>query len=117
MARKGLGLLKTKDDFFEVKTDNDLLSESISRILLTVPGERVNQPEFGSNLKSFLFELDDALDEEIKVEIASVIQRWEPRVSLQDIILTKNIVEHRLFIKIVAINLLTSQNFEVDITT
>lgn len=71
-------------DFFKRKTDNDLIKESITRILLTSKGERVNNPEFGSNLQRFLFAFN-TLDsfEEIEEDITSSISRWEPRASIQ----------------------------------
>lgn len=68
-------------DFFKRKTDNDLIKESITRILLTSKGERVNNPEFGSNLQRFLF--SHVSFEEIEEDIETSISRWEPRVSIK----------------------------------
>lgn len=78
---KGIALYNL--DFFKRKTDNDLIKESITRILLTSKGERVNNREFGSDLQKFLFSHQDF--EEIEQDITKSINRWEPRVSVQNI--------------------------------
>lgn len=78
---KGIGLYNL--DFFKRKTDNDLIKESVTRILLTSKGERVNNPEFGSNLQRFLF--SNASFHDIEEEIFNSIARWEPRVSITNI--------------------------------
>jgi len=67
-------------DFFKRKTNNDLIKESITRILLTSKGERVNNPEFGSNLQRFLF--THTSFEDIEEDIVKSINRWEPRTSV-----------------------------------
>jgi len=75
-----------ENDFFAVNRDsNTSIKDSVKRILLTAPGERVGQPDFGSNLKLYLFEADYILRENIIVEIVNSITRWEPRVSVVDI--------------------------------
>lgn len=76
---KGLGFYG--EDFFTIKTDNDLIRENISRILLTSPGERV-MSSFGSTLKGFLFAPETALQDEVNTSIRKAIQRWEPRVEV-----------------------------------
>jgi len=75
-------------DFFKRKTDNDLIKESITRILLTSKGERVNNPEFGSNLQRFLF--SSASFEDIEEDIIQSLNRWEPRTSIQYIHTTRS---------------------------
>lgn len=81
---KGIALYDL--DFFKRKKDNDLIKENITRILLTSKGERVNNPEFGSNLQRFLFSSYSSITyEEIEDDIRRSINRWEPRVSVQNI--------------------------------
>ena len=48
---KGIGIYGT--DSPTIKTDVDLITENVTRILLTVPGERVNNPLFGCKFKTF----------------------------------------------------------------
>lgn len=65
-----------------IKSDTELIEEDITRVLLTVPGERVNNPSFGCQLKTYLFQLDVIMQEEVDSEIKRAISRWEPRVNV-----------------------------------
>jgi|GEM_PF-2780190 phage baseplate assembly protein W len=73
-------------DFFKRKTGNDLIKENITRILLTNRGERVNKPLFGSNLRGYLFENSNVLQEDVEEDIRQSIINWEPRVSIQSLV-------------------------------
>ncbi len=72
------------EDFFTIKEDVELLKESITRILLTVPGERV-MSSFGSRFKEFIFEPETVLQEDVNSEIRKSINRWEPNVEVQSV--------------------------------
>jgi len=78
---KGIGLYI--DDFLVIKKENDLIKENITRILLTSPGERVMNPKFGSKLKSFIFENDNILKNDVVRNLKQSINRWEPRVDIK----------------------------------
>jgi len=71
-----------KNDFLTIKTGNSALSESIERIMLTSPGERVNNPTFGCMLKSSIFDFSTYLTEDIIVNVTNAINKWEPRVNV-----------------------------------
>ncbi len=77
---RGIGIYG--EDTFTTKEDLDLYKESITRILLTSPGERVCNPLFGSRFKEFIFELDVIMQEEVNNEVVKAINRWEPRVTI-----------------------------------
>lgn len=63
-----------------------LIKASLRQIILTAPGERLWQPEFGCKLRLFQF---DNVSETAKSTIASMvmesIRRWEPRVKVDSI--------------------------------
>jgi phage baseplate assembly protein W len=81
-----------------IKTDIDLINESVYRILTTSKGERPYLRDFGCNLKSYVFEpLDSILFEVINKEIRDVLGKWEPRVGVQDIAVEKA-SEHTVYI-------------------
>ncbi len=62
-------------------TEHAHIQESIIQILGTSPGERFMRPEFGSRLKSLVFEAnDEVLKGLIRHTIVEAIQRWEKRV-------------------------------------
>ena len=77
---KGISFYNT--DFFNIKEGNNLIKENITRILLTQPGERINNPQFGSNLKSFIFDPENVLKNDVVRNLEKSINRWEPRVNI-----------------------------------
>lgn len=79
---KGIALYNS--DFITIKSDIDLIKENITRILLTLPYERV-MSIFGCRLREFLFEPNTVLQEELENEINKSISRWEPRVKIQQL--------------------------------
>ena len=73
-------------DFFVVKSNYDLISESIIRICMTNPGERPGQPFFGVGLKNRLFQpMDETTNQEIELDIRSQVETFEPRCSILSI--------------------------------
>ena len=77
------GIAALDNDFFSVKTDEDLVKESIKRILTTLPGERVGDPSFGCTLREYIFSIDKIMLEDITFVIRNAIERFEPRVTVQ----------------------------------
>ena len=66
--------------------DNAAITQSITALLLTNMGERLFQPEFGSDLRSLLFEqMTQDLTIQIENNIVDTFQRWLPFVALRDI--------------------------------
>ena len=93
----GLGFFNEK--FFTVKKNAKLIAESITRIVMTNPGERLNHPFFGVGLKNMLFEnFDEFVLDEIKTKIIDQIGQYEPRVSIADIDVTSDY--NKIFITI-----------------
>jgi phage baseplate assembly protein W len=77
--------------------DEDNVRESVRVILLTEPGERLMREEFGCGLKRFLFEPNTSTTRElIRERIIQAITRWEPRVTLQDVIVAADDENSRL---------------------
>ena len=80
---KGISIYN--QDFPIIAEDETAVKENITRILLTLPGERVNNPTFGSNLRTFLFEIESVMREDVEGEIRRAITRWEPRITIDEI--------------------------------
>ncbi len=81
---KGIGYYG--NEFFVIKSDKDLVSESIMRIIMTNLGERIDNPYFGVNLKNFVFEAnDDTTSKEIQNLIKSQMDTYEPRAYISNI--------------------------------
>jgi len=62
---------------------------SIKSLIRTTKGERLFQPDVGTNLNSLLFEpMHQGTSELIKYEIENVISKYEPRVKLNNVLIT-----------------------------
>ena len=86
---KGLGFYGKS--FLVIKTDFDLIAESITRIVMTNFNERTGRPFFGANLKNYVFEqMSPESLSEIESNIKKQIATFEPRANLKTIILTPN---------------------------
>jgi phage baseplate assembly protein W len=61
--------------------------ESIRLILATAPGERPMRPEFGCAVHDLVFApADSATAGQIAYEVRSALERWEPRITLTDVV-------------------------------
>ncbi|GAA2688535.1 MULTISPECIES: GPW/gp25 family protein [Actinosynnema] len=62
------------------------LVESIRLILATAPGERPMRPEFGCAIHDLVFApADSATAGRIAYEVRTALERWEPRITLEDV--------------------------------
>ena len=74
-----------------VSRDASAIKQSIVNLLLTNKGERLMNPEYGSDIRRFLFEpLDYGTAFQIKGNIRDTLERFEPRISVIDIKCTPN---------------------------
>jgi phage baseplate assembly protein W len=65
------------------------IQESVRIILATSPGERPMRPEFGCAIHDFVFAPADAgTAGQIAFEVRSALDRWEPRITVQDVLVT-----------------------------
>jgi uncharacterized protein len=70
--------------------------ESICIILRTRPGERIMRPDFGCGLDRYLFEPNNiGTLRLIQEEVKQSILRWEPRVTLNDVVVALNPADAR----------------------
>ena len=83
-----LPLRKGNNGYFEVSyTTKDQIKSNIKSLLLTQKGERVMQPNFGSDLRKCLFEpITQNLDSIIEDNITEAINTWMPYVTVESII-------------------------------
>jgi uncharacterized protein len=82
------------DDLQVVKDDN-AIKQSIRALLLTVKGERLFNNDIGTRLRELLFEpLDVGSASQIKREIATVLDDYEPRIIVNQILVEPNIQEN-----------------------
>ena len=62
------------------------VDQAIELILSTAPGERPMRPEFGCGVHDFVFDtIDAATVGRLETEIRSALDRWEPRIEVEDV--------------------------------
>tara|TARA_Y100001963_G_scaffold136202_1_gene198613 strand:+ start:693 stop:1103 length:411 start_codon:yes stop_codon:yes gene_type:complete len=86
--------------FQGTETMKETIKSNLINLLLTYPGERVNEPTFGVGLKNLLFEQDLDL-ESLQLKIQNQINQFVPNVALQDVSTGLSEDEHTLFISLV----------------
>jgi uncharacterized protein len=65
------------------------IAESIRLILGTEPGERPMRPDFGCGIQDFVFASADASTAgQIAYEVRVALERWEPRIDLEDVVVS-----------------------------
>jgi phage baseplate assembly protein W len=95
---KGVGFYNK--DWFSIKKGKDLLYESVIRILMTAPGERVMSPNFGAGINRQLFELvTPDLLQDLATMIHIKLDQYESRLFLIKEVQTE-FVENENIIKI-----------------
>ena len=69
-----------------VSKDASAIKQAIVNLLLTNKGERPFNPDYGSNIRSYLFEpLDYGTAAQIEQSIRSTLAKFEPRIEVIDI--------------------------------
>lgn len=88
--RLGSDLRFPIDGNFEPIAGMDLLIQDLQQLLLTIPGERVNRPDFGCNLRNQVWENIEVASAEGKAAIVEAIENFEPRVTVTNVDSTIN---------------------------
>ena len=58
-------------------------------MLLTTPGERIFQPEFGSQLKSIVFEQGEDIPNRIEEDIRSAVDKFLEYINIENVFTTQ----------------------------
>ena len=75
-ARGGLALTRGEED----------IEQAIELILATAPGEREMRPEFGCAVHDLVFDtVDAAMIGKLETAIRAALDRWEPRIDVEDL--------------------------------
>jgi len=108
-----------RNDFALTKNSTEQAQHNLKNLLLTHVGERVAQPEFGSRLRSLVFEqIDNDLPVKIEEEIKRSVTAWLPYINLIEInTLTNEGDQNKIFVEIkftTTLNPLTMSSITVD---
>ena len=73
-------------DDLVVSKDNAAIKQAVVNLLLTNKGERFFNPNYGSSIRSFLFEpLDFATAGQVRSSIKSTLNKFEPRIFVESL--------------------------------
>ena len=100
--------------FNGTETVTEQAKTNLINLLLTVPGERVNLPNFGVGLKTLLFEQNINKGSLIK-KIKKQAKYYIPNIDVIDVQITRNPNEHSIFMVIVFRSLLDNENDAIQI--
>jgi phage baseplate assembly protein W len=104
-------------DQWDFNTESDLLilESSVRMLLLTAKGERLMEPEYGTNIRSILFEQNiNGIESAIGEEIVSALTTWEPRLQLDTISVVRN-PDRSVTVNCSFLSKLSSQGFQVNL--
>ena len=83
------------------RSDEEEVKRSIRNLLLTDTGERMFQPDLGSNVRRYLFEnASEVTKNNLKESILNTIKNYEPRANVVDVVVTLSNDEHTYMIDI-----------------
>tara|TARA_Y100000592_G_scaffold97621_1_gene168764 strand:+ start:10 stop:417 length:408 start_codon:yes stop_codon:yes gene_type:complete len=71
--------------FFKTKTVLEQSKANLQNLLLTTPGERIFQPEFGSRLKSIVFEQGEDIPNRIEEAIRSSAGKHLAYINIENV--------------------------------
>jgi phage baseplate assembly protein W len=77
------------DGFTMIKTIKRLIRQNLKMLILTIPGERVMNPDYGVGLKTFLFSgFNASTYSEIDDKIRQQVRSYMPMITIDDIVFT-----------------------------
>jgi len=73
------------------ETVAEKVRSQLMHIVFTPKGQRIRNPEFGTDLIKFIFDQNDEMSwESVKTEISESVNRWATNITLRDIQVVKN---------------------------
>ena len=82
-------------------TDADAIRADLLHLLLTNKGERLYMPDFGSDLKKYIFEPNDSIThEQIKDNLNETIKRYMPNLIINDITFKNDSIEELIIVEL-----------------
>ena len=83
------------------KTDKDAIRADLLHLLLTNKGERLYSPDFGSDLKKYIFEPNDSITQgQIRDNLNETIKIYIPNLVVNDISFRNDTVEESIIVEL-----------------
>ena len=81
--------------------DRDAIKSDLLHLLLTNKGERLYMPDFGSDLRKYIFEPNDSItQDQIKDNLNETIKRYIPNLLINEISFRKNEIEELIIVEL-----------------
>ena len=75
----------------ENESTKDKVRSQLMHIVFTPKGQRIRNPEFGTDLIKFIFEPNDSVTwEAVKSEVSDSVRRWASNININNIQIVKN---------------------------
>ena len=102
------------NDFAMTKNSLEQAQHNLKNLLLTSPGERAMQPEFGSNIRAICFEqIDKNLPVTIEKEVRNAVEIWLPYINIHEVnTLTEEQNQNKIHVEIKFSTTLSPQSKE-----
>lgn len=95
--------------FNSTYSTKDQVKSNLINLILTSPGERIMNPEFGCRLKEVLFEIEDNIEETVTNIINTSIFNYIPEIESTDITVTPSSANKDLITIVIRYKLALSQ--------
>jgi len=76
--------------FFKSKTVLEQAKSNLQNLLLTTPGERIMQPEFGSQLKRIVFEQGPDIPNRVDEVVRSAVDKFLAYINIENVFTIQN---------------------------
>tara|TARA_R110001606_G_scaffold379589_1_gene539707 strand:- start:101 stop:511 length:411 start_codon:yes stop_codon:yes gene_type:complete len=111
----GVAFPLDEDNMFSgTQTVKEQIKANLLNLLLTYPGERINEPNFGVGIKNLLFEQDIDLTT-LKLQIQDQINKFINEIKLEGVTTNISEDEHTLFISLTYIYLLDNSEESIQL--
>ena len=81
--------------------DEKLVLRDLLQLLLTSPGQRIMRPDYGTEIRSYLFDPSDQIAvDTLRSGIQKAVETYERRVTVTDVVVTRGSDENILNIRV-----------------
>ena len=78
------------DGFRLTKSIKETVQQNLKNLVLTAPGERVMDPEFGVGLRNYLFQqIGEGLVGNLRLAIRNQVKKYMPFISIEDLMINQ----------------------------
>ena len=87
-------------EYRHIDNYGDLIKQNFKNLLLTIPGERMMDVDFGVGVQRYLFENGPAASSEIRGEVIRKVDRYMPFVDVRDVVTELGEEEQSIIVRV-----------------